>query len=188
MTKRLLNARQARWTVLLSNYNLAVQYRPDRENVLADALSRKAEGLLTQNDINNASRKEVLLKSTLLSSPEVLEELGQILIAVLFLRPILGRTSPPNRELNPSFHFTAPKAPEISGRRTSTKGRTGFFVFFVHQLIQTRPTGHASMFNVHGVPFAFPPPQVWLLSARAYVIPPSNGNDMSGSGGFLSLI
>lgn len=50
--------------------------------MLADALSRKAECLLTQKEINNASRKEVLLKSTLLSSPEVLEELGQMLIAV----------------------------------------------------------------------------------------------------------
>ncbi|KAH9238482.1 hypothetical protein K456DRAFT_31982 [Colletotrichum gloeosporioides 23] len=68
---------------------------------------------------------------------------------VLFLRPILGRTSPLNRELNPSFHLTAHKAPEISGRRTPTKGRTGFFVFFVHQLFQTQPPYFTDRARVH---------------------------------------
>ena len=80
MTKRLLNTRQARWTGLLSNYNFAIQYRPGRENVLADALSRKAEDLHTQKDIKDASRTQVMLKPSMLS-PEVLEELRQMLTA-----------------------------------------------------------------------------------------------------------
>ncbi|KAK1855994.1 reverse transcriptase domain protein [Colletotrichum chrysophilum] len=107
MTKRLPNARQARWTGHLSNYNFAVQYRPDHEHVLADALSRKAEGLLTQKDINNASRKEVLLKSILLSSPEVLEELGQMLIAVRqsLLSALLCHAMEPSRARAPTSVF-----------------------------------------------------------------------------------
>ncbi|KAF4484153.1 hypothetical protein CGGC5_v007207 [Colletotrichum fructicola Nara gc5] len=107
MVKRLLNARQDRWAGHLSNYNFVVQYRPDRENVLADALSRKAEGLPTQKDINNASHKAVLLKSTLLSSPEVLEELGQMLIAVCQSLPsaLLCHAIEPSRARAPTSDF-----------------------------------------------------------------------------------
>ena len=46
-TKRQLNGRQAGWGELLSQYNFQITYRPGKENVIADALSRKTEDMKT---------------------------------------------------------------------------------------------------------------------------------------------
>lgn len=40
-SKRSLSTRQVRWADFLSNFDITFQYRPGRENVVADALSRK---------------------------------------------------------------------------------------------------------------------------------------------------
>jgi predicted aspartyl protease len=61
-TKRLLRPRQARWADLISEYNFKIVYRPGKENVIADALSRKAEELRTQKEIANAGRTMQLIK------------------------------------------------------------------------------------------------------------------------------
>lgn len=39
--KRTLNARQIRWMQLLAGYRFTLKYRPGKDNVLADVLSRK---------------------------------------------------------------------------------------------------------------------------------------------------
>ncbi|KAL4360747.1 hypothetical protein GQ457_04G015530 [Hibiscus cannabinus] len=41
MTQKELNLRQRRWLELLKDYDLSIEYHPSRENVVADALSRK---------------------------------------------------------------------------------------------------------------------------------------------------
>lgn len=56
-TKRLLNSRQASWAQLLSQYRFEITYRPGKENVLADALSRKQEDLTTQKAKKEAQRE-----------------------------------------------------------------------------------------------------------------------------------
>jgi hypothetical protein len=43
-----LNMRQRRWLELIKDYNLNVQYRPRKANVVADALSRKSHCLNAQ--------------------------------------------------------------------------------------------------------------------------------------------
>jgi ribonuclease HI len=40
MTKRTLNARQARWSEVLNNHNFVIVYRLAKSNVLADTLTR----------------------------------------------------------------------------------------------------------------------------------------------------
>ena len=41
-----LNMRQRRWMEYLEDYDLTLHYPPDKENVVADALSRKSQGVL----------------------------------------------------------------------------------------------------------------------------------------------
>ena len=46
-TQRDLNMRQRRWMEFLENYDFTLHYHPGKENVVADALSRKSWGALT---------------------------------------------------------------------------------------------------------------------------------------------
>ena len=50
MTKRELSERQARWSTLLSEYNFDLVYRPGREAVAPDALSRREQDQGTPGD------------------------------------------------------------------------------------------------------------------------------------------
>jgi hypothetical protein len=61
-TKRLLRPRQARWAELISMYNFKIVYRPGKENIIADALSRKSEELQSQKEIAIAGRTMQLIK------------------------------------------------------------------------------------------------------------------------------
>lgn len=45
--KRMLSTRQVRWAEFLSNFDITFQYRPGKDNVAADALSRKTADLPT---------------------------------------------------------------------------------------------------------------------------------------------
>jgi transposase InsO family protein len=69
MKSKTLNARQARWAEFLSRFDFEIQYRPGRENTLADALSRPEASV-------KADRTQVLLKSDKLA-PEIRAEIQQ---------------------------------------------------------------------------------------------------------------
>ena len=45
-TQQDLNMRQRRWMEFLEDYDFTLHYHPDKENVVADALSRKSQGVL----------------------------------------------------------------------------------------------------------------------------------------------
>ena len=45
-TQRDLNMRQRRWMEFLEDYEFTLHYHPDKENVVADELSRKSQGVL----------------------------------------------------------------------------------------------------------------------------------------------
>ena len=45
-TQRDLNMRQHRWIEYLEDYDFTLHYHPSKENVVADALSRKSKGVL----------------------------------------------------------------------------------------------------------------------------------------------
>ena len=45
MKRKELNRRQSRWIELLKDYDCTIEYPPDKANVVADALSRKAKGM-----------------------------------------------------------------------------------------------------------------------------------------------
>ena len=44
-TQKYLNLRQRRWMELLKDYDITILYHPRKANVVADALSRKAESM-----------------------------------------------------------------------------------------------------------------------------------------------
>ena len=45
-TQQDLNMRQRRWMEYLEDYDFTLHYHPSKENVVADALSRKSRGVL----------------------------------------------------------------------------------------------------------------------------------------------
>ena len=45
-TQKDLNLRQRRWMELLEDYDFSLHYHPGKVNVVADALSRKTQGLM----------------------------------------------------------------------------------------------------------------------------------------------
>ena len=55
-TKRLVSSRQANWADFLSRFDFTIHYRPGKENIVADALSRKHELLATQKAVREAAR------------------------------------------------------------------------------------------------------------------------------------
>ena len=58
-TQRDLNMRQRRWMDFLEDYDFTLHYHPGKENVVADALSRKSRGALA----SIASREWQMLKT-----------------------------------------------------------------------------------------------------------------------------
>jgi hypothetical protein len=50
-TKRMLNSRQAAWSEFLVSFRYTLHYRPGKQNLIADLLSRKAQDLVTQKAV-----------------------------------------------------------------------------------------------------------------------------------------
>jgi hypothetical protein len=63
MSTKSLNARQARWAELLADYHFLIAYRPGKQNPLADALTRRADELDSQNKAKKEKRVQQLLKA-----------------------------------------------------------------------------------------------------------------------------
>jgi hypothetical protein len=47
MKPRMLNERQVRWSLILGRYNMEILYRPGKQNIQADALSRREQDMPT---------------------------------------------------------------------------------------------------------------------------------------------
>lgn len=78
-TKQHLNSRQAEWTNLFSGYDFLITYRPGKENIVADALSRKQEDLITQKAKKEAQRHLTIFQpvsSTVRHIPKWTENMG----------------------------------------------------------------------------------------------------------------
>ena len=81
-TKKLL-ARQARWMEFLSRYHFLIRYCPGKQNMLADALSRRQEDTDCQNQIKDETRSQAMLKPDCLD-PSILEEMQKpVIVAAL---------------------------------------------------------------------------------------------------------
>ncbi|KAM4060344.1 reverse transcriptase (RNA-dependent DNA polymerase) [Hirsutella rhossiliensis] len=72
-TKRVLSSRQARWAQILSEFDYKMTYRPGKENIIADALSRKSENFETVRARDLDSRTMELVPNDRVPA-EVLEE------------------------------------------------------------------------------------------------------------------
>jgi hypothetical protein len=59
----MLNFRQAAWSEFLVPFRYILYYRPGKQNLIADLLSRKAQNLVTQKAVKKWSRTQVLLPS-----------------------------------------------------------------------------------------------------------------------------
>lgn len=62
MTTKALNARQARWAEILSEFNFLIKYRPGNSNMAADALSRREQDVVPQDLTKSSIRNRSLLK------------------------------------------------------------------------------------------------------------------------------
>jgi hypothetical protein len=89
-TKRLLSARQAGWAEILAELSFKITYRPGKENVCADALSRKAEDLATvreklERDRMMALIREEQLVGTLLRPEQMVAAIAAMDRCTLFI-------------------------------------------------------------------------------------------------------
>jgi hypothetical protein len=57
----MLNFRQAAWSEFLASFRYIFYYRPGKQNLIADLLSRKAQDLVTQKAVKKWSRTQMLL-------------------------------------------------------------------------------------------------------------------------------
>ncbi|KAK7570621.1 hypothetical protein V3481_007378 [Fusarium oxysporum f. sp. vasinfectum] len=61
-TTKLLNRRQARWSEFLSRFNFKITYRPGKQGVKPDALTRRSEDLPKEGDERLAHQSQIVLK------------------------------------------------------------------------------------------------------------------------------
>jgi len=83
MTKRMLNARQARWAEFLADYDFEIAHTPGKNNGKADALTRREEDVAQQKELKRNSRNQTLLKPSRDSElePKTTEETAAVTVA-----------------------------------------------------------------------------------------------------------
>lgn len=91
MTTKQLTARQARWAEALSEYYFIITYRPGKDNVQADALTRRNDEVASQDQLKKEIRQQVLLTADKLD-PRIVQELEQVSISAL--TPLEAATRP----------------------------------------------------------------------------------------------
>ena len=74
MTTKQLTSRQARWAEILSQFFFTIMYRPGRQNITADALTRREQDVGPQDELKAQHRTCALLCPEQLN-PRILEEL-----------------------------------------------------------------------------------------------------------------
>jgi hypothetical protein len=62
MTTKLLNRRQARWSEFLSRFNFKITYRPGKQGVKPDSLTRRSEDLPKEGDERLLHQSQTVLK------------------------------------------------------------------------------------------------------------------------------
>lgn len=88
MKPRMLNERQIRWSLLLGRYNLELLYRPGKQNVRADALSRREQDLpIGAEDERLQKRFVQIFKPTNSYCEELIEEDSDDGTLVMVARP-----------------------------------------------------------------------------------------------------
>ena len=74
MTTKQLTSRQARWAEILSQFFFTIMYRSGKQNIKADALSRREQDVKPQDEIKAEYRTRALLQPDQLD-PRIVEEL-----------------------------------------------------------------------------------------------------------------
>ncbi len=64
ITKQLLNSQQARWAIIVADYNFKITYCLETANIVTDALTRKHDELITQKEKDIAAQTQVFLNSS----------------------------------------------------------------------------------------------------------------------------
>ena len=62
MSAKVLNRRQARWSISLSRFNFIITYRPETQQIRSDALSRRAYLAPKEGDATYDQQRSTLLK------------------------------------------------------------------------------------------------------------------------------
>ena len=86
MTTKQLTGRQARWAEALADYHFVIMYRTGKENVKADALTRRDDELAQQDKVKTEYRTQTFLSQDQVD-PRVLRDLG-IEVSEIDLAPI----------------------------------------------------------------------------------------------------
>ena len=92
MSTKQLTARQARWAEALSEYYFIITYRPGKDNVQADALTRRNDEVASQDQLKKEARQQVLLTADKLD-PRIVQQLEDVYVNVL--APLGTLTSQP---------------------------------------------------------------------------------------------
>ena len=75
MTTKLLNRRQARWSEFLSRFNFKIQYRPGKQGIKPDSLTRRSEDLPKEGDERLLHQSRTVLKKENLPDPRAQPDL-----------------------------------------------------------------------------------------------------------------
>jgi hypothetical protein len=112
-TVRKLSERQMRWSLVLSRFNFTITYRPGKQNVLADALSRRAQDMpKTSEDTRVQHREMQLIK------PEQVER-GLTHATLLPVRAVTTRSQ------NKKMDEATPQIPKGTVPSTSRNNQAG---------------------------------------------------------------
>jgi transposase InsO family protein len=79
MRPRMLSERQVRWAALMSRFNMEILYRPGKQNVRADALSRREQDLPSNAEDERLQKRMVqVLKPTMTCYEDTAEESAEL--------------------------------------------------------------------------------------------------------------
>jgi transposase InsO family protein len=118
MTTKQLTARQARWAEALSEYYFIITYRPGKDNIQADALTRRNDEVASQDQLKKEIRQQVLLTADKLD-PRIVQRLEDTSVNALaplgtsVLRPFLDMITIVDRVLQANR-----KEPSLDALRT----------------------------------------------------------------------
>lgn len=124
MSTKLLNRRQARWSEFLSRFNFKIVYRPGKQGVKPDALTRRSEDLPKGGDERLQHQSQTILKKENLA-PEIRKALtlAPVTRSQTLRQPTTRRVSfdhPISRVISSPVRSTGLPAPPALRRRSSS--------------------------------------------------------------------